>query len=248
MPINVNMNMANREVCNLIFVGYKDNKPFLNVDYANVTTTEMTGEATYAHGGWGHPRKIAFFGDRGGTLTIETQITPFKLYSLVTGASVAAGYDKWLKRKVVTAAEGKLTLGNESVTEMSVFALDDDCGTEISGATAAGVFTPGAEGGVTNGNKYVVYYTVALPNAKKLSVTSTTFPGYFKVYGETKDKNEAGEDVLYRMVGYKLAPQTDFSLEFSNTGDPASMTITCDILADADGNMLDMILDEMEAE
>ena len=129
-----------------------------------------------------------------------------------------------------------------------MFALEDDCGTEISGATAAGVFTPGTANDVTNGNKYVVYYTTALANAKVISVKSTTFPGYFTVYAETKDKNEAGEDVLYRMVGYKLAPQTDFSLEFSNTGDPASMTITCDILADEDGNMLDMILDEDDAE
>ena len=39
-----NPNMANREVCDLIFVDYSTKKPFLNLDFANVTTTELTGE------------------------------------------------------------------------------------------------------------------------------------------------------------------------------------------------------------
>ena len=39
-----NQNMANREVCDLIFVDYSTKKPFLNLDFANVTTKELTGE------------------------------------------------------------------------------------------------------------------------------------------------------------------------------------------------------------
>lgn len=41
-------NMANREVCDLIFMDYKTKKPFLNLDFANVSTTELTGESTFA--------------------------------------------------------------------------------------------------------------------------------------------------------------------------------------------------------
>ena len=50
-----NPNMANREVCDLIFVDYATKKPFLNLDFANVTTTELTGESVFAYGGKGHP-------------------------------------------------------------------------------------------------------------------------------------------------------------------------------------------------
>ena len=64
-----NKNMANREVCDLIFVDYSTKKPFLNLDFANVTTTELTGENTYAYGGKGHPKRVSFSGEKGGTLT-----------------------------------------------------------------------------------------------------------------------------------------------------------------------------------
>ena len=39
-----NTNIANREVCDLIFVDYASKKPFLNLDFANVSTTELTGK------------------------------------------------------------------------------------------------------------------------------------------------------------------------------------------------------------
>ncbi|MBD5476389.1 MAG: hypothetical protein HDR17_10510, partial [Lachnospiraceae bacterium] len=45
-----NPNMANREVCDLIFVDYATKKPFLNLDFANVSTTELTGESVFAYG------------------------------------------------------------------------------------------------------------------------------------------------------------------------------------------------------
>ena len=59
-----NTNMANREVCDLIFVDYATKKPFLNLDFANVTTTELTGESVFAYGGKGHPKRMSFSGER----------------------------------------------------------------------------------------------------------------------------------------------------------------------------------------
>ena len=238
MP-SINTQMANREVCNLVFCDYKTQKPFLDVDYANVSTTEMTGESVYAYGGWGHPKRITFHGEREGTIAIETQITPFKLYSLVTGGEVETGA-KWLKREVVTAtAAGKLTISDNTVTDVSVIEMDGGDGTVIDGTAADGVVT--AEG-VAVGKRYACFYIVNLADAKKISIKSTTFPGYFTVYGETKDKMEDGTDALYRMIAYKCSPQTDFSLEFSNTGDPATLTVTCDMMADNEDRILDLIL------
>lgn len=238
MP-DINMNMANREVANIVFVDYKTKKPFLNADYGNVSTTEMTGESVYAYGGWGHPKRITFYGERGGTIAFETQITPFKLYSLITGGEIQDGAN-WLKREVVTAtAADTLTISDETATTASVFAYDDDCGTEITATASSGTVSAT---GVVSGEKYVVYYAQTVSEAKKLSVKSTTFPSYFTAYAETKDKTEEGVDVLFRLIAYKCAPQTDFSLEFSNSGDPATVTITCDLMADDDDNILDMIL------
>lgn len=240
-----NVNMANREVCNLVFVDYKTKKPFLNVDYANVSTAGLTGESVFAYGGWGHPKRITFYGERGGTIGFETQITPFKLYSMLTGAAVETA-GKWLKREQVTCSEeGQLTIKNTTATEVSVFAADDDCGTELEATAASGTVTCS---GATSGNKYVVYSIEDLSDIQKLSVKSTTFPAYFTAYMETKDKTEDGDEKLFRMVAYKCAPQAEINLEFSNSGDPATLSVTCDLMADDDDNMLDMILADMDEE
>lgn len=235
-----NVNMANREVCDLVFVDFATKKPFLNVDYANVSTAELTGESVYAYGGWGHPKRITFFGERGGTIGFETQITPFKLYSMMSGAKIEKTA-KWLKREVVTCeTEGSLTIKGAATTA-DVFAFDDDCGTALEATVADKTVTCT---GATQGAKYVVYYMEELTDVQRISITSTTFPSYFTAYMETKDKTEDGEELLFRMVAYKCAPQTEMSLSFSNTGDPATLSVTCDLMIDGDNNMLDMILVE----
>lgn len=238
-----NVNMANREVCNLIFVDYKTKKPFLNVDYANVSTAGLTGESVYAYGGWGHPKRITFYGERGGTIGFETQITPFKLYSLMTGAEVE-NTAKWLKREVVTATTaGTLTISDTKAVEASVFAFEDDCGEELENVIESGAITCD---GIESGKKYVVYTMQNLEGVQKLAITATTFPNYFTAYMETKDKTEDGDEMLFRMIAYKCAPQTEMNLEFSNTGDPATLSVTCDLMIDDDNNMLDMVLAEMQ--
>ncbi len=48
------------------------------------------------------------------------------------------------------------------------------------------------------------------------------------------------------MIGYKVAPQSNMSLSFSNNGDAGTITITGDLMADSDDNILDLILLEDE--
>ena len=102
-------NFANREIANCIFEDYKTKQPILYCDYANTLTKELTGESVFAYGGQGHPRRISFSGERGGTITIETQIQSFKLWEIMTGGDVSKTA-KFLKREVLTAATNTLTL------------------------------------------------------------------------------------------------------------------------------------------
>ena len=81
---------------------------------------------------------------------------------------------------------------------------------------------------------------------RKINIKSTTFPKAFTVYGDTYEKTENDEIVPYRMVAYKCTPQTNFSLSCANSGDPATITITCDLMADSDDNILDLIWQDEE--
>lgn len=251
-------NFANREVCNLTLVDYETKKVFENLDYANVTTTEVTGEEVYAYGGQGHPKRITFYGEKGGTLTIETQIQTMKLYSLMSGAEIETTA-KFIKREVVKAADASGTVslavtGTPAEGSIQIFAENDDAGTALTGtySFAEGKITEtvGDSGTATivAGTTYIVYYLNELTGVQKLGIKSTTFPKAFIAYGDTYMKTEADEIVSYKFVAYKCTPQQTFSLAFSNTGDPATITVTCDLLADEGDNLMDMIIDESETE
>ena len=240
-----NKNMSNREVCDLIFVDYATKKPFLNLDFANVTTTELTGESVFACGGKGHPKRVQFAGERGGTITIETQIQTVKLWQLITGGEISKS------AKFVTRVEAAVGTDGTTVTLADtpaagttvVYADGDDCGTELSCTVSDKVIT--LADALAEGSRVIVYYMKEITDGvEKISIKSTSFPRNFTVYGDTVMKTEDDEMLPYRLVAAKCAPQSNMSLSFSNNGDPGSLTITCDLMADQDDNILDLILIE----
>lgn len=240
-----NPNMTNREVCDLIFVDYSTKKPFLNLDFANVTTTELTGESVFAYGGKGHPKRMAFSGERGGTLTIETQIQTVKLWQMITGGEVSKS------ARFVTRVEAAVDNDGTSVTltdkpvagSVVVYADGDDCGTELACTVADKVIT--LTTALTAGDKLIIYYMKEVTEGvQRVNIKSTSFPKNFIVYGDTVMKTENDEVLPYKLTAYRAAPQGNMSLSFSNSGDPGSITITCDLLADGDDNILDLILIE----
>lgn len=240
-----NPNMANREVCDLIFVDYATKKPFLNLDFANVTTTELTGESVFAYGGKGHPKRVQFSGERGGTISIETQIQTVKLWQLITGGEVTKSA-KFVTRVETTVGTGgaDITLTDTPVIgSVIVYKADDDCGTELACSVSGTTVT--LDSALTEGDKVIVYYMKEVTDkVQRINIKSTSFPKNFIVYGDTIMKTEDDEVLPYKLTAYKVAPQSNMSLSFSNNGDPGSMTITCDLLCDGDDNILDLVLIE----
>ncbi len=237
-------NMANREVCDLIFVDYATKKPFLNMDYANVTTTELTGESVFAYGGKGHPKKVQFAGEKGGTLTIETQLQSVKLWQMITGGDVTKSAKYVVRKELVTEDGTTVTLTDTPAAgSVVVYAEGDDCGTELKCTIADKEIT--LTNALTAGANVIVYYMKEVTEGvERISIKSTSFPRNFIVYGDTVMKTEDNEILPYRLIAYKCAPQGNLSLSFSNNGDPGAVTVTCDLMADKDDNMLDLILEE----
>lgn len=238
-----NHNMTNREVCDLIFVDYATKKPFLNLDFANVTTTELTGESVFAYGGKGHPKCVRFSGDRGGTLTVETQIQTVQLWQLITGGELS-GSASFIVRKEIAAGEDGASVALDDAPvpgTITVYAAGDDCGTELACTVADREITLSAP--LSAGAGVIVYYMKEVTEGvQRINVKSTSFPKNFIVYGDTVMKTEDDQVLPYKLTCYKAAPQGSLSLSYSNTGDPGSITITCDLLADGDGNILDLTL------
>lgn len=234
---------ANREVCDLIFEDYVTKKPFLNIDYANVSTTEITGETIFAYGGKGHPKRVAFSGERGGTLTIETQMQSFKLYQLLTGGDISKSA-RYINRDKLIIADGKVTLTDlpSEGAAVNVFRAGDDCGAALEVTVAGKEVTVT---GATDGEEVIAYYVKDMTQkVQKISIKGSSFPRAFTVYGDTVMKTEEGELLPYKFIAYKAAPQSNMSIAMSNNGDPSVITITCDLMVNDKDEMLDLILEE----
>lgn len=233
---------ANRDVCDVSILDYVTQKPIMYIDYANATSTELTGESVYAYGGHGHVKRVTFTGERAGTLTLETQVQTFELYQLITGGTLS-DTAKVVKREVLTAGSDGLTLSATPVDDtVNVYAATDDCGTAIE-ASVAGSKVTGT--GITSGNEYIVYYIEEKSNVKSVSIGAQSFPKNVTIHGETYMTTESGETIPYKMIAWKAMAQSNAQFGFSNTGDPQTLTITFDLMADTknDDKILDLIME-----
>lgn len=62
----------------------------MTIDFANVSTIELTGDRVYATGGQEHANKIPFNNPYEGTLTLSTQIMTLDLLRLLSGGAFTA--------------------------------------------------------------------------------------------------------------------------------------------------------------
>jgi len=241
------LNKANRQVCDVDIRDLKTKAPVLDFDTANTTTAGLSSDSVYAMAKGA--RKIGFPNPVEGTMTIEAQVYPFKLFALMSDGTIdtTAAY---AETKVVTAAEaGKLSITaatGETIQAGTVFAYPvDSFGDEsavIKGSFAEGVFTATTAGDIVANSKYKVGYIVTKSsNVKKISFNNTKLPRDYFITMKTVDKDEEGVLTPFIMTAYKATIQRNFELSFSSEGDPASVTLTFDLMEDADGNVLDMI-------
>lgn len=234
---------ANREVVNAVLLDYATKKPFHYMDYANASSNDMTANRVFATGGWGAPNLVTFDGERGGTFKIDTQILPMELFAMLAGDDIKT-VASVLKREVLTATgSGSVTVSlSEAPVENSVYvyAEDDDCGSVVASTVSDKTVT--LTSGTANAKYIVYYYTSKDSGVKKVTFNSKKFPKCFIFEGETIWKGTDGITYPMFIKGYKLCPQVAFSLSLSNTGDPTTLSITFDVLADDDGNQLDMTL------
>jgi len=234
MPVNT---YGLREVADLTFFDLTTNKPFLYMDYALTSTNEHSADTTYATGGKGNPRRLAFDGNRQSTLTISTQIIDFRIIALLAGADVEKGVTNVFKREVLTAVDDegdvKITLSETPVTgTVTVFPLSSDAvaGEEedITVTDSDVTITDGIAG-----TQYVAYYQFQSDiNAEKISFKAKNFPKYCRIVGDTLIKNEAtGENEPFQMVAHKAKPQANFTLTMASEGDPTTLEMTFDLFA-----------------
>ena len=224
-----NINKANRQVCD-VDIRSLDRKPVLFFETANTTTQALTGESVYATAKG--VKRIAFANPIEGTITIEAQVYPFELYSLISGGVIETA-----------DADGSLKVpANAMAGSVFVYKNGEFAGTEIAGTFADGTFTATVEGDIKTGEEYEVgYVATKTSGVKRIAINNSKLPKAYYITMDTEEKDEIEVLSPYKMIFYKAQPQRNFSLSQSSAGDPASITMTFDLLEDKDGNFAEIV-------
>lgn len=230
------MNMANRQCCDLDIRNYADKSPFLYADFCNTTTAGFSSDAVYAMKNGA--KCIKFDNPLDGTITMEFQVHPFKIYSFLSDGVIETNAIVSQKEEIKATEAGKLTITGTPDAN-SVFVMDMD-GNILEGATVSAKVVSCTS--VKSGSTYkVCYLETKAEGVKKVSFNNKKVPKYFWIQMSTLDKAEDGSLVPVRITAYKATPQRNLELSFSSEGDPASITLTIDCLEDKDGNVLDIV-------
>lgn len=228
------LNKANRQVCDVDIRILKTMLPFLKFDTANTTTAGLSGDSVYAMAKGS--RKIPFANPLTGTMTIEAQVYPFKLFSLFSDGVIESDA-VYAETKTITATEeGKLTIAQaegQTIDTGTVFVYPEgsygDESELIEGTYSSGVFTETASSDKkikAKGNYEVGYIVSRTTGVKRISFNNKRLPKDYYITMKTVDKDEEGLLTPYLITAYKAAIQRSFELSFSSEGDPASVTLT----------------------
>lgn len=240
------LNKANRQVCDVDIRILKTKAPFLKFDTANTTTAGLSGDSVYAMAKGS--RRIGFSNPLEGTMTIEAQVYPFKFFALLSDGEIetTAAYADSKVIKASKAGELDITVTGGTITAGTVFVYpkgsfgDED--KAIKGTFATNKFTATTSGDIAADTEYEVGYIVTRESGvKKISFNNKKLPKDYYITQKTVDKDEEGVLTPFIMTAYKATIQRNFELSFSSEGDPASVTLTFDLMEDKDGNVFDMI-------
>ena len=241
------LNKANRQVCDLDIRILDTKKPFLFFETANTTTMSISAESVFAMAKGA--KKIAFQDPMDGTLAVEAQVYPFKLFALMSDGIIDTTAVYADKQTVTCASGGSLALTlptGGTIQTGTVFVYPKDkFGDEtalIAGTYSNGTFTATTAADIAQGSDYVVGYLISrTAGLKKIAFNNKRLPKDYYITASTLDKDEDGVLTPFKQVYYKASVQRNFELAFSSEGDPATVTVTFDIMEDKNGNYVDMI-------
>ena len=233
------LNMANRQCCDVHILDYATMKPWMLVDFCNTTTAGFSADAVYANKKGA--KDIKFDNPLEGTMKLNFQVHPFQIYALYSDGEIETSALIARRENVTGAAKGKLTLTNTPKAG-TVYAVDPDTGKIIEGTVSEKEFTATTTSEIKEGTTYEVsYLEEKTAGVKKISFNNKKTPKDFFIQMETVDKDEKGNLVPVRITAYKASPNRTLDLSFSSDGDPAEIEIELSVLQNEDGDVMDII-------
>ena len=235
-------NGASRTVAEVHLKDFNTMRDFLYVDYANVTTVGLERSSVWAKGSGSN--RVNFLNPIEGTMTLELQLTSFRLYSMLSGANVENNAVYAVKKTIRATAAGVLQIPTEATAGSLVVYPVNEIGNEVAiipGSLAGGTFTATNQTSIVNGTMYDVTYIVNKAGASKVSFKNSGVPKAYQITYTTLFKTEDDDMLEYKVVAHKGNANVNLELSFSSEGDPSTVTITFELAETKNGDFVDFI-------
>ena len=238
---------AIKEVADVTFFDIETGKPVIFFDTLKVSTIENESETAEARGGRGNGVLTTWNYGRTATLTMQDALLSMDSLSLLAGNEVVTtGFTLSGREKVTVPVGGEITLPHVPTTGkvISVYKTVGGVLTKevvIDGTTVTRV---GAEiTGLTAGDIVSVFYEYDAPvGAQMVKFTSDSFPGTYRVVGDTIVRDQStGKDKVAQFLIPKASLQSGFSLSL-DVENPAVFDFNLNIMKEADSQDLYQII------
>ena len=270
MAVNIFEKFGVKEVANVYFEALEDNAAFgekagdivLFLDTLKVSSIETTAENVAAQGGWGNPKLVMWDYGKEINLTLEDA-----LLSLESARIMLAGKIKKLENdgeEIVVHYTGEYKVGSDGVIDFAkvqnpstkTYFKEGDFPTNNVRYIDMTAGERGTIAAVTSGKATVeavkdhtlrLFWTVTKTQASggnsavEITISPDTFPGTYKIVGDTFMRNTNGKDYPFQFVINKAKILSEVTLTMEAEGDPSTFEMQINVLRDESGEMMKMI-------
>lgn len=249
MALNIFQQYGIKEVMNVYFEaleadeksGVEAGDIVLYLDTLKVSTYEQTAEQVEARGGWGNPALIIWDYNKDITITLEDALISMESLRLMLGGAI---------KQASSTESVTLNLTEEGTVETAgtVPTLKDHMTDEVLDAPTTYKFinlTTGVRGTEADfstkaaaGDTVRFFWSVEKDgtdgDAIEITISPNTFPGTYKIVGDTFIRDTNGKDSAYQMVIFKGKVNSEVTITMQAEGDPSTFSMTIRCLRDGD--------------
>lgn len=231
-----------KEVADVQFEDIQTGEIVLYLDTLKVSTIETTAEQTEAKGGKGNPPLIIWDFGKEISVTLEDALFSMTSLSLGQAAAVETAAEsvpiRYTQEVILTTTGPTL---NTSAPDSTVQFINYSSGVRSSVASVAEA-TSATLGSPGDRVKLFYYVNAEAKNALTVTISSKTFPGTYRVIGDTYVRSQStGKDSAYQFIIEKAKINSENTLTMEAEGDPSVFNMSLRVLRDDSGNMIKFI-------
>lgn len=236
-----------KEVANVAFEALEDNKRVgetkgdivLFLDTLKVSTIETTADSVSAQGGWSNPKLVTWDYNKDVNLTLEDALISMESLRFMLGgklnqASVSSKVKVHLTEEVVVNDEGGLPPVIDHMTD-EAYAIQPTTYKYINLTTGErGDVSPEKTLTAKEGEHIRIFWEQEVDGsgatAAEIVISPDTFPGTYKVYGDTFMRNKNGKDKAMQFVIGKAKVLSNTTITMQAEGDPSTFSMTLNVM------------------